>query len=512
MCGVAIKFGRPISGEFFGGSTANVSTAAPASLTRAKRFGERSFVDQFSARAVNQARAALHFRKRSCVDHFFGDGAERRVEGDYVAAAQEFVERHELDFEFARGGGRDVGVVRQDLHFEGARAAGNFRANAAESDEAQRFSAQLSSRRGRFFPSAGVNRGIRLRHGAREGQHEREGVFRDADAVSAGRVHHQDAAMRGRFDVDIVDSDAGAADHAKALGFFEQLSRDAGGAADDQAVGIREFARQGCGGGRNNFPACFAEQLKPAVTYFVGDDNFHGNERSGRTSRCQMHGGKEVRSRRGLRYKLRVRAACAILLRRESDEMGYIERIQSDLTAAMKEKDELRLSVLRMMKSALKNKEIEKVRPLDDLESLQVLQTMVKQRRESIDQFTKGGRKDLAEKEAKEIAIIEDYLPAAPSDEEVHQAIEAAIAEAGADSLKQMGAVIKAARATVGRQERRRESAERPGAGATDEVDGPSRTRRAKKLTTEGTEKSQRAQRRTARCKDSVGPRSRDAR
>jgi uncharacterized protein len=129
--------------------------------------------------------------------------------------------------------------------------------------------------------------------------------------------------------------------------------------------------------------------------------------------------------------------------------MGYIERIQSDLTAAMKEKDELRLSVLRMMKSALKNKEIEKVRPLDDLESLQVLQTMVKQRRESIEQFTKGGRRDLAEKETKEIAIIENYLPAAPSDEEVHQAIEAAIAEAGADSLKQMGAVIKAARARL---------------------------------------------------------------
>jgi uncharacterized protein YqeY len=129
--------------------------------------------------------------------------------------------------------------------------------------------------------------------------------------------------------------------------------------------------------------------------------------------------------------------------------MGYIERIQSDLTAAMKAKDELRLSVLRMVKSALKNKEIEKVRPLDDMESLQVLQTLVKQRRESIDQFTRGGRKDLAEKEQKEIIIIEEYLPAAPSDEEVHRAIEAAIVEAGADSLKQMGAVIKAARARL---------------------------------------------------------------
>jgi uncharacterized protein len=129
--------------------------------------------------------------------------------------------------------------------------------------------------------------------------------------------------------------------------------------------------------------------------------------------------------------------------------MGYIERIQSDLTAAMKGKDELRLSVLRMMKSALKNKEIEKMRPLDDIESLQVLQTMVKQRHESVDQFTRGGRKDLAAKEAKEIAIIGEYLPAAPSDTEIRQAVAAAISETGADSLKQMGAVIKAARARL---------------------------------------------------------------
>jgi uncharacterized protein len=129
--------------------------------------------------------------------------------------------------------------------------------------------------------------------------------------------------------------------------------------------------------------------------------------------------------------------------------MSYLDRIQADLTAAMKEKDELRLSVLRMMKSALKNKEVEKVRALDDLESLQVLQTLVKQRRESVDQFTKGGRKDLADKEAKEIVIIEQYLPAAPSDAEIQRAVEAAINETSADSLKQMGAVIKAARARL---------------------------------------------------------------
>lgn len=129
--------------------------------------------------------------------------------------------------------------------------------------------------------------------------------------------------------------------------------------------------------------------------------------------------------------------------------MSYLERIQADLTAAMKEKDELRLSVLRMMKSALKNKEVEKVRALDDLESLQVLQTLVKQRRESVDQFTKGGRKDLADKESKDITIIAEYLPAAPSDAEIQHAVEAAVNEVGADSLKQMGAVIKAARARL---------------------------------------------------------------
>ena len=126
--------------------------------------------------------------------------------------------------------------------------------------------------------------------------------------------------------------------------------------------------------------------------------------------------------------------------------MSLTERIQSDLTAAMKGKDELRLSVLRMMKTALKNKEIEKIRPLEDLEALQVLQTLVKQRRESVEQFTKGGRADLADKETREIAIIETYLPAAPTDAEIHSAVEAAIAETSADSLKQMGAVIKAAR------------------------------------------------------------------
>ena len=127
--------------------------------------------------------------------------------------------------------------------------------------------------------------------------------------------------------------------------------------------------------------------------------------------------------------------------------MPFIDRIQKDLTEAMKSRDELRLSVLRMVKSALKNKEIEKIRPLDDAESLQVLQTLVKQRKESVEQFSRGGRADLADKETREIAIIETYLPAAASEADMDRAIEAAVAETSANSPKQMGAVIKAARA-----------------------------------------------------------------
>ena len=129
--------------------------------------------------------------------------------------------------------------------------------------------------------------------------------------------------------------------------------------------------------------------------------------------------------------------------------MSLVEQIQKDITAAMKAREEQRLSTLRMVKSALKLKEIDKMRPLDDLESLQILQTLVKQRKESIEQFIEGGRKDLADKEAKEITIIEQYLPAAPSDEEMARAIAESVSETGADSLKQMGAVVKAARAKL---------------------------------------------------------------
>ena len=129
--------------------------------------------------------------------------------------------------------------------------------------------------------------------------------------------------------------------------------------------------------------------------------------------------------------------------------MSLAEKIQSDIVVAMKARDDFKLSVLRMVKAAIQLKEVEKLRKLDENESIQLLQTILKQRKESIDQFTKGGRPELAEKETKEAALIEQYLPAGASGEEMDAAVSKAIAETGANSMKQMGAVVKAAKAAL---------------------------------------------------------------
>ena len=124
--------------------------------------------------------------------------------------------------------------------------------------------------------------------------------------------------------------------------------------------------------------------------------------------------------------------------------MTLNEQIGADITAAMKAKDAGRLSALRMLKAAVMNKEVEKGRALDDGEVLQVLASLVKQRRDSIDQFSKAGRTDLVDKESAEVAVLEHYLPPAVTPEEIVAAVAAAIAESGATSPKDMGKVMKA--------------------------------------------------------------------
>ena len=129
--------------------------------------------------------------------------------------------------------------------------------------------------------------------------------------------------------------------------------------------------------------------------------------------------------------------------------MGLKEKIITDMTAAMKASDKARTSTLRMVKAALQNREIEKGGPLDDEELMKLLRSLVKQRRDSIEAYEKGNRQDLVDKEKAEIAVIEAYLPRAASADEIEQAVSAAIAEAGATSMKDMGKVMKAAQALL---------------------------------------------------------------
>lgn len=123
--------------------------------------------------------------------------------------------------------------------------------------------------------------------------------------------------------------------------------------------------------------------------------------------------------------------------------MSLIEQIQKDITTAMKAREEQRLSTLRMVKTALKNREIDKMAPLDDKEAQQVLSTLIKQRKESVEQFTKGGRQEMADKEAAEIKLIEAYMPKAAGEDEIVAGVKAVIAEMGSPTLKDMGTVMK---------------------------------------------------------------------
>ncbi|MFZ0314461.1 MAG: GatB/YqeY domain-containing protein [Candidatus Korobacteraceae bacterium] len=134
--------------------------------------------------------------------------------------------------------------------------------------------------------------------------------------------------------------------------------------------------------------------------------------------------------------------------------MSLTERVQKDMVAAMRGKEELRLSTLRMMKAALQNKRLDlrldRDTNLEEKDELQVLSTMIKQHKDSIEQFTKGNRPELAQKEAEEIVIIEGYMPKAVGEEDIVATVRAVIAEMGSPTMKDMGAVMKNAKAKFG--------------------------------------------------------------
>ena len=129
--------------------------------------------------------------------------------------------------------------------------------------------------------------------------------------------------------------------------------------------------------------------------------------------------------------------------------MPLLDRIQKDMVEAMKAKDEARLSAIRMVKAALMKQKVDSPKPLDDAAEMAVLNTLIKQRTESAEMFRKGGRAELAEKEEAERVLIESYMPAAATPEEIDQAIADALAETQVTSAKQMGVVMKAAQAKL---------------------------------------------------------------
>ena len=129
--------------------------------------------------------------------------------------------------------------------------------------------------------------------------------------------------------------------------------------------------------------------------------------------------------------------------------MALLDRIQKDMVDAMKAKDEARLSTLRMMKAALMKHKVDTMKEIDEAAEMQMMNTLIKQRRDSADMFRKGGREEMAAKEESEIKLIESYMPSAPTDEEIAAAIDGAIAETGVTTLKQMGVVMKAAQARL---------------------------------------------------------------
>src|ERR1700730_9000399 len=129
--------------------------------------------------------------------------------------------------------------------------------------------------------------------------------------------------------------------------------------------------------------------------------------------------------------------------------MALLERVQADMVAAMKAKDEARLNAIRMIKAARQKQQIDSMKPLDDTSEQQILKQLVKQRTDAAEMFRKGGRPEQADKEEAERVLIQSYMPAEASDDDVAQAIDAALAETGTTSLKQMGVVMKAAQAKL---------------------------------------------------------------
>ena len=182
-----------------------------------ERLAQRRLVNELSARAVDQPYAFFDKLKRLGIDDVAGLVGQRRVQGDEIGAPPQLVELDLFDAEFNRALGRQIRVVGDHLHLEPDRAVGDDRADIAAADDAERLAEDLDAEEFVLFPFAGPRRGVGFRDLPRHRQHQRDGMLRRGDRIAERRVHHDDAARGRRRDIDIIDADAGAADHFQTL-------------------------------------------------------------------------------------------------------------------------------------------------------------------------------------------------------------------------------------------------------------------------------------------------------
>ena len=282
-CGVHTTLGRPNSGLSVAGSSTNTSKAAPA--TWPDLSASRS-----AASSTSPPRAQLMMRtpffiflSARGVDDVAGLVGERRVQRDEIGALEQLVELDLLDAEIDRALRRQERIVGDHLHLQAERAVGDDRADIAAADDAERLAEDLDAHELVLLPLAGAGRGVGFRDLPRQRQHQRDGVLGGGDRIAERRVHHDDAARGRRRNVDIVDADAGAADHLQVLGLLQDLRRHLGGGADGEAVDSRRSSSASLSlslpsvGLEIDLDAAILEDLHGGGRQRVGDENTWGH-------------------------------------------------------------------------------------------------------------------------------------------------------------------------------------------------------------------------------------------
>ena len=205
-------------------------------MAGSQRLAQRRLIDQFAAGAVDQPHAFFHQRQRFGIDDVAGLVGQRRVQRDEIGAAPQFVELDFFDAEMDGALGGQIRIVGDHFHLQADGAVGDDRADIAAADDAERLGENLDAQKFVLFPFAGARRGVGFGNLARQRQHQGDGVLGGGDRIAERRVHHDDAAGGRRRNVDVVDADAGAADHLQAFRLLQHFGGDFGRGADGEPV------------------------------------------------------------------------------------------------------------------------------------------------------------------------------------------------------------------------------------------------------------------------------------